>query len=528
MVEFDGLGHSAAIHTQDDDARSRSSAARVKAVRDHRERALVARRHRRHLQRVHAVADPRLRLVRPQLRVQQRLGGQPDQHQADRPAQQQPAVVQGAGRRPTSSRTRSATSRDMPDVERVTIVTDATMTTARASSTRSSTSCNRRAEQGRAADHRPGRARAVASQTVQAGRRADARTSGPTRSSRSAAARRWTPPRSCGCCTSTRRSSSPTCKREVLRRPQARVQVPRARRAGAAGVHPDHLGHRRRGDAVRGDHRHRRPGKKYPLADYALTPSVAIIDPVLTAKMPAVARRRLRLRRPDARHRGVRLGLRQRLHRRPGAAGDPADLREPRRTSVNGDPDDPATQDAREKMHNAGTIAGHGVRQRVPRHRARDGPRRRLDVPPRARPHQRDSAAARDPLQRHGPDQAHELAQVRALRRAGALPGDRRACSGLPASTPEEGVESYALAVEELRDAGRHRARRSRRRACRRARRSSAALDELAMNAYEDQCAPANPRMPMLDDMKDLMDRGLLRHLVRGGPRPPRRGREGR
>ena len=27
-------------------------------------------------------------------------------------------------------------------------------------------------------------------------------------------------------------------------------------------------------------------------------------------------------------------------------------------TSVNGDPDDPATQDAREKMHNAGTIAG--------------------------------------------------------------------------------------------------------------------------------------------------------------------------
>ena len=30
-----------------------------------------------------------------------------------------------------------------------------------------------------------------------------------------------------------------------------------------------------------------RPGKKYPLADYALTPIVAIIDPVLTAMMPA-------------------------------------------------------------------------------------------------------------------------------------------------------------------------------------------------------------------------------------------------
>ena len=30
-------------------------------------------------------------------------------------------------------------------------------------------------------------------------------------------------------------------------------------------------------------------------------------------------------------------------------------------------------------------------------------------------------------------------------------------------------------------------------------------LDEVAMGAYEDQCAPANPRMPMLADMKDLM-----------------------
>ena len=74
---------------------------------------------------------------------------------------------------------------------------------------------------------------------------------------------------------------------------------------------------------------------------------------------------------------------------------------------------------------------------------------------------------------------------------------------GLPAATPEEGVESYALAVEALRSkvgipssfqaqgvdeqefVGR--------------------LDELAMGAYEDQCAPANPRMPMIDDMKDLL-----------------------
>ena len=30
-------------------------------------------------------------------------------------------------------------------------------------------------------------------------------------------------------------------------------------------------------------------------------------------------------------------------------------------------------------------------------------------------------------------------------------------------------------------------------------------LDDLAMRSYEDQCAPPTPRMPMLDDMKDLM-----------------------
>jgi len=33
----------------------------------------------------------------------------------------------------------------------------------------------------------------------------------------------------------------------------------------------------------------------------------------------------------------------------------------------------------------------------------------------------------------------------------------------------------------------------------------TAALPQQAMNAYEDQCAPANPRMPMIEDMKTIM-----------------------
>ncbi|GGT07332.1 hypothetical protein GCM10010271_07250 [Streptomyces kurssanovii] len=84
---------------------------------------------------------------------------------------------------------------------------------------------------------------------------------------------------------------------------------------------------------------------------------------------------------------------------------------------------------------------------------------------------------------------------------------------GLPASTATEGVASYAAAVERLRDAvGIEPSFRA------------LGIDEAvfigalprqALNAYEDQCAPANPRMPMLDDMKDIM-----RTAYYAGPRP--------
>lgn len=74
---------------------------------------------------------------------------------------------------------------------------------------------------------------------------------------------------------------------------------------------------------------------------------------------------------------------------------------------------------------------------------------------------------------------------------------------GLPAATPAEGVAAYAAAVERLRDAvhiepsfaamGIDEAA------------FTAALPQQALNAFEDQCAPANPRTPMVDDMRDLM-----------------------
>jgi acetaldehyde dehydrogenase/alcohol dehydrogenase len=242
-------------------------------------------------------------------------------------------------------------------------------------------------------------------------------------------------------------------------------------------------------------------GKKYPLADYALTPTVAIIDPVLTAKMP-----------PSL---AADSGFDALTHATEAYvsvyANDFTDgmamqavrlIFENLAMSVNGDPADPATQDARETMHNAGTIAGmafgnsflgivHAMAHVV-------GSTYHLV-------HGRTNATLLPHVIRYNgtvptkltswPKYEHYVAPERFQQLAAML--------GLPASTPAEGVESYALAVESLRarvgipasfhaqgvDEHEFLAR----------------LDEVAMGAYEDQCAPANPRMPMIEDMKDLM-----------------------
>jgi acetaldehyde dehydrogenase/alcohol dehydrogenase len=87
---------------------------------------------------------------------------------------------------------------------------------------------------------------------------------------------------------------------------------------------------------------------------------------------------------------------------------------------------------------------------------------------------------------------------------------------GLPAATPEEGVESYAQAVSDLRarlgmpgsfkdmgiDEGQF----------------MGSLDALALRSFEDQCAPANPRIPMLAHMKEILEAayyGISRDEVR-------------
>ena len=242
-------------------------------------------------------------------------------------------------------------------------------------------------------------------------------------------------------------------------------------------------------------------GKKYPLADYALTPTVAIIDPILTAKMP-------RSLAADSGFDALTHATEAYVSVYANDFTDGMALQAIRlifdnlAQSVNGVPETPETAAAREKMHNAGTIAGMAFGNAF------------LGIV-----HAMAHVVGSTFHLVHGRTNATLLPHV--IRYNGTVPTKLTswpkyesyvaperfqqiaAMLGLPASTPAEGVESYALAVESLRAKvgipasfqaqgvdeqdfiGR--------------------LDEVAMGAYEDQCAPANPRMPMLADMKDIM-----------------------
>lgn len=241
-------------------------------------------------------------------------------------------------------------------------------------------------------------------------------------------------------------------------------------------------------------------GKKYPLADYALTPSVAIVDPVLTADLPAAL--------------AADSGFDALTHATEAYvsvyANDFTDglalhaiklvfdnleasvtERDPRRRAR-----------AREKMHNAGTIAGMAFGNAF------------LGIV-----HAMSHTLGATFHVAHGRTNAILMPHV--IRYNGAVPTkltgwpkyesyraperfqDIARSLGLAASTPAEGVEAYAAAVERLRDAvgiepsfkavGVDETA------------FITALPQQALNAHEDQCAPANPRMPMLDDMADIM-----------------------
>ena len=88
---------------------------------------------------------------------------------------------------------------------------------------------------------------------------------------------------------------------------------------------------------------------------------------------------------------------------------------------------------------------------------------------------------------------------------------------GLPSSTPEEAVEAYAKAVYELGE-----------RVGIQMNFKAQGIDEkewkkhsreLAFLAYEDQCSPANPRLPMVDHMQEIIEDAYYGYKERPGRR---------
>ena len=173
--------------------------------------------------------------------------------------------------------------------------------------------------------------------------------------------------------------------------------------------------------------------------------------------MPAVAGRRLRLRRADPRDRGLRLRLRQRLHRRPGAARDPADLREHRDV---GERATAARPSHRPRGRRCTTPARSPAWPSATRSSASCTPWRTPSAPRSTWSHGRTNATLLPHVIRYNgtvptkltswPKYEHYVAPERFQQIAQTL--------GLPAGTPEEGVESYARRRREPARRGRHRA----------------------------------------------------------------------
>jgi aldehyde-alcohol dehydrogenase len=86
---------------------------------------------------------------------------------------------------------------------------------------------------------------------------------------------------------------------------------------------------------------------------------------------------------------------------------------------------------------------------------------------------------------------------------------------GLPSSTPEEAVDALAKAVYELGEAVgiemNFKAQGVNHKEW------LATIHEIAMLAYEDQCSPANPRLPMVADMEEILADAYFGYKERPG-----------
>ncbi len=238
--------------------------------------------------------------------------------------------------------------------------------------------------------------------------------------------------------------------------------------------------------------------KKYPLTDYSLTPTVAIIDPALTMGLPKAIT--------------ADTGMDVLTHATEAfvstLASDFTDglaiqaikmvFTYLERAYKNG-PNDP---EAREKMHNASALAGMAFANAFlgMNHSMAHKIGAEFHVP-----HGRANAILLPFTIRYNGTKPQKLSTWPKYNyyRADEKYAELARILGLPASTTEEGVESYAKACGELgmkcgikmnfKSQGLDE------------KEYLASLEKLAYLAYEDQCSPANPRVPMVEDMKHIL-----------------------
>ena len=238
--------------------------------------------------------------------------------------------------------------------------------------------------------------------------------------------------------------------------------------------------------------------RKYPLADYSLTPTVAICDPEFTTSLPAGVT-------ADTGMDVLTHALEAYVSVLANDFTDGLALQAIQmvfeylpRAVKNGKND----LEAREKMHNASTIAGMAFANAF------------LGM--------NHSLAHKIGAQFHVPHgKANAILLPHVIRYNGEVPGKLSTWPkydyykanikyqtvarvlGLPASTPEEGVESLALAVANLgKEIGinmNFEATGINEEAW------NEKLEEIALLAFEDQCSPANPRVPLIADMIEIL-----------------------
>ncbi|MFK0201407.1 bifunctional acetaldehyde-CoA/alcohol dehydrogenase [Streptomyces lavendulae] len=238
--------------------------------------------------------------------------------------------------------------------------------------------------------------------------------------------------------------------------------------------------------------------RKYPLADYALTPDVAIVDPVLPMGLPPTVT-------ADSGFDALTHATEAYVSAYSNDYTDGLCLQAIKlvfgnlRRCVADGPNDP---EARERMHNAGTVAGMAFANAFLGlvHAMAHTLGNTFGIA-----HGRTNAILLPHVIRYNGTVSHKATPwpKAEVYRAPERFQEIARTLGLPAATPAEGVESYAAAVEELRAGCGIPASFAEAGVDERA--FMEALPEQAMNAYADQCAPANPRMPMIDDMERLM-----------------------